>query len=185
MISVTINGKKIETEKGRILLDVARENGFDIPALCAHKELSPYGACRICLVEITGGARPGIQTSCLYHVTDGLEVKLDTERVVRARKVMFELLLARSQSPKIKELAGKWGVETSRIPPRGGENCILCGLCVRACAEVSQRFAISFSHRGMERRVQTAYDRISQTCIGCKACAYVCPTEAITIDNAE
>ncbi len=185
-VSFTINDKQLQVEQGRKVLEVAREQGIKIPTLCYHKELTPYGACRLCLVEIVDGARPGIEASCVYKVTDGLKVKTDTDRVKRARKIIFELLLARCpNSDKIKKLAEEYGVTKTRIRLKKKENCILCGLCVRVCAEISQRQAESFSGRGARRKVQTPFDKVSDRCIGCGACAYLCPVDALRVEEAE
>lgn len=186
MPTITINETRVEVDEGTTILEAARQAGIKIPALCYHKDLIPQGACRVCLVEITAGGKSGLQASCLYRVTDGLEVKTDTERVVQARKIVFELLLARSpNSEKLKSLAAEYGVSGTRIKRKQEENCILCGLCVRACTEVSQRQAISFSGRGARRRIGTPYNRIAERCIGCGACVYVCPTGTIKIEEAE
>ena len=186
MISFTINDKQLQVEEGKTILNVAREQGIKIPTLCFHKELSPYGACRVCLIEITGGGRPGLEAACVYKVTEGLQVKTDTERVQKARKIIFELLLARCpDAEKIKELAAEYGVDGTRIELKQTENCILCGLCVRVCAEVSERHAQSFSGRGFARKVQTPFDKIADKCIGCGACAYLCPVQGIKVEEAD
>lgn len=186
MINFTINGRELQVEEGRTILEVALDEGIKIPTLCYHKELTPYGGCRLCLVEIVGGGREGLEASCVYKVTEGLKVKTDTERVRKARKIVFELLLARCpDSETIKELAREYGVTGTRIKLKKKENCILCGLCVRVCAEVSQRHAISFSGRGTKRMVQPAFNKISEKCIGCGACAYVCPVGRLKIEEAD
>jgi len=186
MVNFTINDKILQVEEGRTILEVALEQGIDIPTLCYHKELTPYGACRLCLVEIIAGGRPGLEASCVYKITEGLEVKTDTERVRKARKIVFELLLARCpDAEKIKRLAEKYGVTETRIKLKKKENCILCGLCVRVCAEVSQRYAQSFSGRGARRSVQTPFNKISDKCIGCGACAYLCPVEELKVEEAD
>lgn len=186
MINFTINGKKLQVEEGKTVLEVARDEDIAIPTLCYHKELTPYGACRLCLVEITGGGRPGLEAACVYKVTEGLEVETDTERVKKARKIIFELLMARCpDAEKIKTLAAEYGVEGTRISLKKTENCILCGLCVRVCAEVSQRYAQSFSGRGFRRKVQTPYDKVADKCIGCGACSYVCPVKSLKIEEAD
>ncbi|MDP2982760.1 MAG: 2Fe-2S iron-sulfur cluster-binding protein [Candidatus Latescibacter sp.] len=185
MITCTINDKVLQAEEGKTILEVARDEGIHIPTLCYHKDLTPYGACRLCVVEIVGGSRPGIQVSCLYKVTEGLIVKTDTERVVQARKIIIELLMARcSDSDKINKLADEYGVTNVRIHHEDQSKCILCGQCVRVCAEVVGMSAISFSNRGIRRRVQTPFDKISETCIGCGACAYLCPTRVIHIEES-
>lgn len=186
MITFTLDDKELEVEEGKSVLGVAIEQGIDIPTLCYHKELSPYGACRLCLVEIASGPRPRLEASCLYKVTEGLVVKTDTGRVRRARNIMFELLLARCpDSEPIRELAARWGVTAARFRLKETENCMLCGLCVRVCAEVSERHAVSFAGRGAKKTVQTPFDKTSTTCIGCGACAYVCPTKTIAIEQEE
>ena len=108
MVTCTINDKVIQAEEGKTILEIARDAGIHIPTLCYHKELSPYGACRLCVVEIVGGARQCLQVACLYKVTEGLIVKTDTKRVVQARKIIIELLMARCpNSDKIKKLGFK------------------------------------------------------------------------------
>ena len=142
MINFTINDKKLQVEEGKTILEVALAEGIKIPTLCYHKELTPYGSCRLCLVEVVGGGRPGLEAACIYKITDGLEVKTDTERVKKVRKIVFELLMARCpDAEKIKKLAAEYGVNGTRIELEQKENCILCGLCVRVCAEISQRHA--------------------------------------------
>ena len=189
MIDFTIDDKQLQVEEGKSVLEVALDEGIHIPTLCYHKDLTPYGACRLCLVEIIQGGRPGIEASCLYRVTDGLEVKTDTERVRQTRKIMFELLLARCpESESIKALAHEYGVDETRIKLKSREhvrNCMLCGLCVRACAEVSERNAISFSGRGHRRTVKTPFGKLSDTCIGCGACAHLCPTQRLQLEQED
>lgn len=187
MITFTVNDKELQAEKGTTILEAAIEEGIKIPTLCYHKELIPYGACRLCLVEVIKRGWPSLQPSCLYEVFDGLIVKTDTDRVQKTRKIIFELILARCpDSEKIKAMAQEYGVTETRIRLKEDkENCILCGLCVRACTEVSQRNAISFSYRGGKRHIQTPFNELSQVCIGCGACAYICPTGRIKIEEAE
>ena len=186
MINFTINDKQFQVEEGKTILEVARENNIKIPTLCYHKDLTPYGACRLCLVEIVEGGRPGLEASCIYKVSEGLNVKTDTERVKKSRKIVFELLMARCpDAEKIKKLAAEYGITKTRITLKKKQNCILCGLCVRACAEISQRNAVNFVGRGDRRIVQTPFSKISEKCIGCGACVYICPVDALKIEEAD
>ena len=186
MIKFTLNGTEYEVHKGTTILQVARKAGITIPTLCHHDDLSPYGACRLCLVEVVKRGWPSLQPACLYPAQEGIEVTTDTERVIRVRKILLELYLARSSgSYPIIELAREYGVKTTRFKLKEKSDCILCGLCVRACEEISQRNAISFAQRGSKRMIQTPFVELSETCVGCKACMAVCPTNTIIIDEAD
>ncbi|MHC4259531.1 MAG: 2Fe-2S iron-sulfur cluster-binding protein [Planctomycetota bacterium] len=186
MVDFTINDRQLQVEEGKTVLEAALDEGIRIPTLCYHKELTPYGACRLCLVEIVDGGRPGLEASCVYEVTPGLKVETDTEKVKRARKIVFELLLARCpDSDKIRQLAAEYGITRTRIKLKKKEDCILCGLCVRVCTEISLRHAQSFAGRGARRSVQTPFNKIAERCIGCGACAYLCPVEGLRIEEAD
>ena len=140
MIDFIINGTQLQVEEGRTVLEVALEQNIKIPTLCYHKELTPYGACRLCLVEIVGGGKPGLVASCVYKVTNGLKVKTDTERVKKARKIVFELLLARCpDAEKIKKLAEEYGITGTRIKLKKKENCILLGDIVITSLQIPLR----------------------------------------------
>jgi len=186
MIKFTLDGKEHEVHEGTTILQVARQEGIKIPTLCYHEEMSPYGSCRLCLVEVIKRGWPSIQPSCLYPAQEGIEVITDSERVRKTRKVLLELYLARSpDSDAIRKIAKEYGVRDSRFKLNETSNCILCGLCVRACEEISGRQAISFAHRGSKRTIQTPFGELAEHCVGCKACAFVCPTGVIEIDEAD
>ena len=186
MIKLKINGKEVEAEAGQTILEVATTQHIEIPTLCYHKTLEPYGACRLCTVEIKTGNRSRLVSSCTFPVRDGIEVETDSAKVVHARKVVLELLLARCpQSKEIKELASSYGVDHSRFKTYGeiDNKCILCGLCVRICQEVMGIGALCFAHRGANRIVTKPFDEYSSICTTCGACEKVCPTNTIDISN--
>ncbi|MFB6290523.1 MAG: 2Fe-2S iron-sulfur cluster-binding protein [Candidatus Bipolaricaulia bacterium] len=185
MINFVLNDRELEVEEGTNILDAALEAGVDIPNLCYHEEVSPYGSCRLCLVEIVEDGGSSLEPSCQSKVTEGMEVKTHTDKIEERRQIILELLLAEApDSEELKELAAEHGVTDSRFDLDGQGKCILCGLCVRVCAEVVGREAISFSGRGVGRRIMTPFGKISDSCIGCGACAYICPTDAIEVEEA-
>ncbi len=183
MVKLTIDNKRVEVEEGTTLLEAAQKLGIEIPTLCHHPALKPYGACRVCLVEVINGSRPGLVASCTYPAEERLVARTDTERVKRARCLSIELLLARCpSSEKVREIALKLGIKKPRFKEEE-EECILCGLCVRVCEEMIGKSAISFVNRGADREVTTPFKIESLECIGCGACAYLCPTGVIKIED--
>ena len=183
MISLTIDDKKVDVEDGSTILQAAEKLGIQIPTLCHHKSLAPYGACRLCLVEIAGSRGSVIQASCVYPAQEGLVVKTDTERVLKTRRIMLELLMARCpESAALKEMAQQMGVEETRFPKQQ-EDCILCGLCTRVCEERMGVGAVSFAGRGSDRKIAVPYDKHSPICIACGACKVVCPVDVVDLSE--
>ena len=186
MVNLTIDGRKVEVEEGTTVLKAAEKLGIKIPTLCYFEALTPQGACRLCVVEIVGGARRGLSASCAYVAEEGLEVRTDSKRVIEARKLVIELLLLRCPDvPKIRELAEEIGIDRARyerFKPEE-EKCILCGLCVRVCQELMHVGAINFVNRGSSRKVSPPFDEYSSVCVTCGACEVVCPTGAINLDE--
>lgn len=183
MIELTINGKKSEFEEGKTLLECIESTGIKIPTLCYHKALAPYGACRLCLVEVSQNGRATIQASCTYPATNNLIVNTNTDRVIKTRKVMIELLLARCpDSEAIQKIAEEYGVKETRFKKKN-EDCFLCGLCVRMCHERMGISAISFANRGSKRKVCPPFDATSDVCQTCGTCVFICPTERIKFEE--
>ncbi|MFC1794129.1 2Fe-2S iron-sulfur cluster-binding protein [Planctomycetota bacterium] len=175
MITLKINGLNVSVEKGSTLLEAARFLGFPIPTLCHMDGLSPYGACRLCVVEIGEGSKAKLVSSCTYPVEEGLTVRTASERVLRARKMILELLLASCpQSKVIQDLASAHGIRQQRFNQEH-EDCILCGLCVRMCEEQMMAKAIGFRGRGENRSIGTPFDIKSDVCRLCGGCIYICP----------
>ena len=175
MIHLTINGLRVSVEKGTTVLEAAKFMGIPIPTLCYMEGLSPYGACRLCLVEIGEEPRSKLVTSCTYPAEEGLRVQTASSRVLRARRMILELLLASCpQSKTIQDLAAAHGVNQQRFRQEY-EDCILCGLCVRMCEEQMMAKAIGFRGRGENRSVGTPFDLKSDVCRLCGGCIYICP----------
>ncbi len=183
MIELTINGRQYEFDEGKTVLECLQSVGIKVPTLCYHKALTPYGACRLCLVEVIQRGRTTIQTSCTYPASHRLEVKTDSERVKKSRKIMIELLLARCPDSKvIQSVAEEHGVRETRFTKRN-DDCFLCGLCTRMCCERMGVAAIGFVHRGPQRKVGPPFDANSDVCQTCGACAFICPTERIRLEK--
>ena len=184
MPELNINDISVEIEDDRTVLDAARKANVFIPTLCAHQSLEAYGACRICLVEVTERKRTRLVTSCTYPARDGAVVHTDTERVLKARQGVVQLLLARCpDSPDVKEVAKLLGVEPDERLRKKNDDCILCGLCVRICRDVMGQSVLGFVGRGAERRVGLPFDKHSEVCMNCGACAQVCPTNCIKVED--
>ncbi|MDZ7290404.1 MAG: 2Fe-2S iron-sulfur cluster-binding protein [candidate division KSB1 bacterium] len=175
MITLVINGLPVRVEEGTTLLEAAKFIGFPIPTLCHLEGLSPYGACRLCVVEIGEGPKAKLVSSCTYPAEEGLKVRTASARVVRARKMILELLLASCpQSKTIQDLAAAHEVRQQRFRQEY-EDCILCGLCVRMCAAQMMANAIGFRGRGEHRSIGTPFDIKSERCRLCGGCMYICP----------
>jgi len=182
-----MDGKEYEADESRTVLEIAKEHGIDIPTLCHHKSLPPYGACRLCLVEIIWGKKSKLYTACTYPAWERMIVNTASEKVMRARRLILELLLAEAPaSPEIREVAGKYGIRETRFRGRrkGEDNrCILCGLCTRICQDGLGISAIGIKGRGDKRDIATPFDQYSEVCTTCGSCVVVCPTGAIKLED--
>ncbi len=179
-VALSIDGRRVRAAAGATVLEAARAAGIPIPTLCHHAALPPAGACRLCLVEVRGAEGGGewrVVISCMYLVEDGLRVRTDTERVRAARREILDLLLARCpDAPLIRRLAREHGLgETSHARSASPTDCLLCGRCVRACQQLGFS-AISLVSRGIAREVAPPFRQPPPDCVGCLACAAVCPT---------
>ncbi|MCM8807450.1 MAG: 4Fe-4S dicluster domain-containing protein [candidate division WOR-3 bacterium] len=181
-VEIIIDGIKKIVPKRITILKIAQDVGIEIPTLCYHSAIEPYGACRLCIVEIERNGRKRYVTSCNFPVEDEIKIETNNENVVKIRKLILELLIAKvGYKGKVKEYAEKYEVE-----PRfgiGNDDCILCGLCVNVCKEIIGVSAISFSQRGIERKVSSPFEKEPTNCIGCGACSFVCPVDAIKVED--
>ncbi len=182
MIALTIDNREIHVQDGTMVLQAARENGISIPTLCYHEALEPFAACRLCIVELAS-ARGKLVAACAQPCEEGMSVLSNSPRVQAARRVAVELLMASgAHLPIVRELAATVGVEKVRysLPP---DDCILCGLCVRACDELVGAHAISLVQRGLQKKFAPPFEITSAACIGCATCVLICPTGAIRLDD--
>lgn len=183
MIHLTIDDHAIHVPSSFTLLQAAREHGVAIPTLCYLESLAPYAACRLCLVELVSPRGSKLVASCAYPCEDGLVVRTNSDMVLDARRTVVELLMSTAgHLPVVQALAQEYGVQTPYVTLEPND-CILCGLCVRACREIVGVGAISLTQRGMERTVSTPFQISSADCIECATCALVCPTGAIRIEQ--
>ena len=179
MLKITIDDNEYDAEEGMTVLEVARANGIRIPTLCFHPALRPSGACKLCAVEVPGrSGRSGTMLSCILKVKDGLEVKTESENVLKARTKAFRNLLQMApQSEKIRQLAEAFNVDLGPRP----DGCIRCRLCIRVCKEIVGAGALQMAKRDGRSFVVPVEGR----CIGCGTCANLCPTGAIRVEDTE
>ncbi|HEY4711488.1 MAG TPA: 2Fe-2S iron-sulfur cluster-binding protein [Dehalococcoidia bacterium] len=178
-ITLQIDGREVKAKKGMTILEAAQSAGIFIPTLCAHEKLEPYGACRICTVEIETRGRTNLVAACLYPVEPNLLVKTRSKRVDKVRKMLLELMLAHApDAVELQDLAKEYGANKDRFE-KESSFCVLCGLCVRYCAEVKKKNAIGFVDRGVRREVAFIPEIASRECWDCKECFPLCPTEAL------
>lgn len=174
-MQVTIDGIGFDAPAEFTVLEAARYLGIRIPTLCYHEGLSPWGGCRLCIVEVGPPENSKIVTSCTYPVSEGLVVRTTTERIIKARKMILELLIAQCPTSKtLQDLASEIGLNRVRFSPKW-ENCILCGLCIRMCNEQMMASAIGFQGRGNHLKIATPFDENSEICRKCGGCIYICP----------
>jgi bidirectional [NiFe] hydrogenase diaphorase subunit len=182
-MQIKIDGINVDVPKDFTVLDAARLLGIRIPTLCYHEGLSPWGGCRLCIVEIKQGNEYKIVTSCTYPVAEGLVVRTSSERIISARKMILELLISQCPTSKIlQDLASEIGLNKVRFKPKW-EDCILCGLCIRMCKEQMMASAIGYQNRGNRLKITTPYDKNSEVCRKCGGCIYICPACTLRCDG--
>jgi NADH dehydrogenase/NADH:ubiquinone oxidoreductase subunit G len=166
-VTIQINGKSVQAPQGATILEAAKAAGIGIPTVCDDARLEPYGACRMCMVEIQKRGRTRLVASCLYQVEEGLSVQTETEKVQRIRRMIIELLW-----PATQRFAKQYGVTHSRFTT-GMADCSLCGLCVRYCAEVKKSNALYLKGRGIDRK-PALVEGSSTECANCGECFSLC-----------
>jgi len=178
-ILLQIDGREVKVEEGMTILEAAQSAGIYIPTLCHHEKLEPYGACRICTVEVETRGRTNLVAACLYPVEQNLVVRTRSEKIDKTRKVLLELMLAHApDAVELQDLAQEYGADKARFE-KESSFCILCGLCVRYCAEVKKKNAVGFVDRGARREISFIPEIASKECWNCKECFPLCPTEAL------
>jgi len=204
-ITVTVNGSQVTGREGMTILEVARENGIDIPTLCYHERLAPIGACRLCVVEVEGSRT--LVASCHTPITEGMIIYTDSPRVIQTRKVIVELMLAshpdsclvcdKANVCELRKIAADLEIGLSRfrlrkhyypiedVSPyivRDLSKCVLCRRCVRGCNEVAKRNVFGVAYRGFDSKVIVDLDEAlnKDVCRDCDVCISLCPTGALS-----
>jgi predicted molibdopterin-dependent oxidoreductase YjgC len=204
-VNLTIDGEKVEAQKGETILDAARKAAVEIPTLCYHRRLSPASACRLCVVEIE--KVKALQPSCSYPVSEGLIIHTKSERVLAARRLVLDLLISNHPLDcltcesngrcDLQRYCYEMGIEKSSFVGaktnfpveqqnpfilRDYNKCILCGRCVQACADIRYRNIIDYSGRGFSTKIAAEFDKPLQdtNCEFCGECVAVCPVGALT-----
>lgn len=185
MVDIKIDGQNIQARDGETVLEVARRLKIDIPTLCYHEEVSPFGACRLCVVEVKAGRTWCLVPSCQTVVEKGMEVDTTSDKVMEGRRLAAELLYYRYPTTRVvRDMAAKLGVTMWKQGPADGRDCVLCGLCVRACREIVGANALTFMDRGLNRDLEEpeiGFD--ADRCIGCGSCAFICPTGFVQMES--
>lgn len=178
-ILLKIDGRDVVAKEGMTLLEAAKKVGIVIPTLCHHEKLEPYGACRLCAVELEMRGWTKLVVACLYPVEQNLVVRTRSEKIDRIRRMILELQLAHAPDAfELQGLAKEYGADRDRFE-KEASFCIHCGLCVRYCAEVKKKNAVGFVDRGTRREISFIPEIASKECWNCKECFPLCPTEAL------
>lgn len=180
-MKIKIDSKEIEVTPGETILEAARRAGISIPTLCYSKAFGGKGHCRMCMVQVTSQGSSRLVASCTYPIYSEIEVVTSTPALEKIRRTIVMLLTKRAAGSELmNDLYKQYDCSDNSLTNHFEERCILCRLCVNACEEMGSS-AISAILRGTEKRIATPYDEASAACIGCGACAEVCPTGAIEL----
>lgn len=178
-ILIQIDGNEVKAKEGMTILEASSAARILIPTLCHHEKLASYGACRICTVEADINGRTNYVAACVRPVEKNMVVRTKSEKVIRIRKMLLEELLAHApDSAELASLAQEYGADKDRFE-KEASFCILCGLCVRYCAEVKKKDAIGFVDRGAKRAINFIPELAAKECWNCKECFPLCPTSAL------
>ena len=178
-IIVQIDGKEVKATEGMTVLEAAQSAGISIPTLCHHEKLEPFGACRLCIVQVQVGSWSKHVVSCVYTVEKDLIVTTRSEKIDKMRKMILELQLCHApDSPELLAYAEEYGADKDRFE-KEASFCIHCGLCVRYCAEVKQKHVVGFVDRGIRKEICFIPELAAKECWDCKECFPLCPTEAL------
>jgi len=189
IINLTIDGRSVEAEDQAMLLDILNDQGIFVPQLCSHPSLTPNGSCRLCMVEVSKKewqGRSKIVASCLYPAEEGLTVLTRSKDVLKTRRTLLELYMARCpDSEEIRNIARLEGLDdTPFLIKEKADKCIMCGLCTRVCQDCGPG-AISTLSRGIDKHIGPELTGAAENCTGCRACAYICPTNAIPFNQKD
>jgi len=178
-ISLQIDGRDVTATEDMTILGAARGAGISIPTVCHHEKLEAFGGCRICMVEAEAGGRTSLVAACKYRVQKDLVVRTRSEQIDKIRKMLTEQLLAYApESEVLQALAREYGADKDRFK-KEPSFCILCGKCVRYCAEIKQKNAVGFLDRGSSREISFIPEIAARECWDCKECFPLCPTSAL------
>ena len=183
MVNIKIDGRRVQAPEGSSVMESAQKLKLQIPTLCYHRELSPWGACRLCMVEVKEAGGWKLAAACTTPVAEGLEVRTDTQTVKESRRFAAGMLYYKYPGDKtVEKIARTLGVRTDGKATK--EECVLCGLCVRACREIVEADALAFRERSTSNE-EPGIGFDAARCIGCGSCVFVCPTSYVKMEEAK
>ncbi|MDO4594259.1 MAG: 2Fe-2S iron-sulfur cluster-binding protein [Tissierellia bacterium] len=206
LVNIKIDGREIKAEKDRFILEVAREEGIEIPALCYDENLNIYGGCRLCVVEVKQRGRKKVQTACSTRISEGMEISTMTDNIIKKRRMVLRLLLdshpndcltcQKAGECLLQKYAYEYDVkfrehdgarrediidDSSPYIFKDNSKCILCGKCVQTCSVLEERSILNFADRGYDTYIalDLGEDFAHSYCVSCNRCVSVCPVGAL------